>query len=484
MTVTTSPATTREQVGRLGGAACDVLAIPRPFEAPPAGSGLRHVHGGRGLPVVGHIPAIFGDPTGPFWPALLAPSTRWARRRFNRYGAVSPLNIAIKRGVVALGPDATAEILVNKDKAFASGWSPFFEPLIQRGLLVLDFEEHLHHRRILQLAFTRTRLDAYLQAMTPTIDGGLSRWDTGAGFHMLSAITKLSRDLATEFFVGTSLDPEADRVGDAFARMMNGSTRTLLRVHVPGGPWARGLKARHFLEDFLRTRLADKRTGAGDDLFSALCDAQTEDGEQFSDQDVVNHMIFTLAAAHDTTSVTMSTMCYYLAKHPEWQERVRAESVALRKRTLDYGDMDSLVSLDLVMKEATRLVAPVPMLMRETVVDTELAGFFVPKNTFTLVMPHFNHHMGEYWPHPERFDPERFAPDRREDKIHKYAWAPFGGGAHKCIGMFFAGMEIKAILHQMLLNFEWSVDPGYQTKFNMRRLLVPKVGLPVLLRRR
>jgi len=128
--------------------------------------------------------------------------------------------------------------------------------------------------------------------------------------------------------------------------------------------------------------------------------------------------------------------------------------------------------------------APVPMLMRETVVDTELAGFFVPKNTFTLVIPHFNHHMGEYWPDPERFDPERFAPDRREDKIHKYAWAPFGGGAHKCIGMYFAGMEIKAILHQMLLNFEWSVDPGYQTKFNMRRLLVPKVDRPVLLRRR
>jgi cytochrome P450 len=471
MTGTTSPVTTREQVRRLGGAASDVLAIPRPFEAPPAGSGLRHVHGGRGLPVVGHVPAMFLDPT------------RWARRRFNRYGAVSPLNLAIKRGIVALGPDATAEILVNKDKAFASGWGLFFEPLLPRGILLLDFEEHLHHRRIMQLAFTRTRLDAYLQAMMPTIDGWISRWDTGAGFHMFPAIKKLVLDLATEFFVGTSLDP-GGRVGDAFVSVTNAAKRTLLPVPVPGGTWARGLKARRFLEDFIRTRLADKRTGAGDDLFSALCDAQTEDGEQFSDQDVVNHMIFVPNVAHATATVTMSTMCYYLAKHPEWQERVRAESVAVGKGTLDYGDMDSLVSLDLVMKEATRLVAPVPMLWRETVVDTELAGFFVPKNTFTLVMPHFNHHMGEYWPDPERFDPERFAPDRREDKIHKYAWAPFGGGAHKCIGMFFAGMEIKAILHQMLLNFEWSVDPGYQTKFYLARSFVPKDGLPVRVRRR
>jgi cytochrome P450 len=471
MTGTTSPATTRERVRRLGGAACDVLAIPRRFEAPPAGSGLRHVHGGRGLPVVGHFPTMYVDPIG------------WARRRFNRYGAVSPLNLAVKRGIVALGPDATAEILVNKDKAFASGWSLMFEPLLPRGILLLDFEEHLHHRRILQQAFTRTRLDAYLQAMMPTIDGEISRWETGAGFQIFPASKKLMLDLVAEFVVGTSLDPEADRVRDAFVRLAN-AAQTPLRVNVPGGTWARGLKARRFLEDFIRTRLADNRTGAGDDLFSALCDAQTEDGEHFSDQDVVKHMIFVPAVAHDTATLTMSTMCYYLAKHPEWQERVRAESVALRGGTLHYGDMDSLVSLDLVMKEATRLVAPVPMLMRETVVDTELAGFFVPKNTFTLVMPHFNHHMGEYWPDPERFDPERFAPDRHEDKIHKYAWAPFGGGAHKCIGMFFAGMEIKAVLHQMLLNFEWSVDPGYQAKFDLHRLFVPKDGLAVRLRRR
>lgn len=108
--------------------------------------------------------------------------------------------------------------------------------LFPRGILLLDFEEHLHHRRIMQLAFTRTRLEAYLQAMMPTIDSEISRWDTGAGFHMYPAIKKLTLDLLTQFFVGNSLDPEADRVRDALVRILNaGRTRCVSMSRAGGG---------------------------------------------------------------------------------------------------------------------------------------------------------------------------------------------------------------------------------------------------------
>ena len=58
--------------------------------------------------------------------------------------------------------------------------------------------------------------------------------------------------------------------------------------------------------------------------------------------------------------------------------------------------------------------------------------------------------MPEYWPDPERFDPERFADHRREDKVHRFAYLPFGTGVHKCIGMYFGGMEIKATIAPMI----------------------------------
>ncbi len=92
--------------------------------------------------------------------------------------------------------------------------------------------------------------------------------------------------------------------------------------------------------------------------------------------------------------------------------------------------------------------------------------------------------MAEYWPEPERFDPERFAEHRREDKVHRYAWEPFGGGVHKCLGMHFAGVEVKAIVHQLLLRFEWHVDAGYVAPLDFTSLPFPSDGQPVDLRLR
>ena len=102
------------------------------------------------------------------------------------------------------------------------------------------------------------------------------------------------------------------------------------------------------------------------------------------------------------------------------------------------------------MKECLRLVAPVPVMARRAVCDTQIQDHFVPAGTYVSVVPHFTHHMPQYWPDPEHFDPERFADHRREDKVHRYAWEPFGGGVHKCLGMHFAGIEIKAIMHHLL----------------------------------
>jgi cytochrome P450 len=92
---------------------------------------------------------------------------------------------------------------------------------------------------------------------------------------------------------------------------------------------------------------------------------------------------------------------------------------------------------------------------------------------------HLQHHQADLWPDPERFDPDRFAEDRREDKVHRHAWEPFGGGVHKCLGMFFAGAEVKLILHQLLRRFTWTVDPGYEVPLNYYSLPFPKDGQPV-----
>jgi cytochrome P450 len=189
-------------------------------------------------------------------------------------------------------------------------------------------------------------------------------------------------------------------------------------------------------------------------------------------------MIFLMMAAHDTSTITTSTMLQYLGQHPQWQERCRAEALALGPEPT-LAELEGLQAVDRVMKEALRLRAPVPILVRKTVKETVVQGYRIPADSNIMVGVQWSHLMEEHWTNPMDFDPERFSPERREDKSHRYAWEPFGGGVHKCIGLYFAGMEVKAILHRLLRNYRWTVDPGYVAPLDYHSLPFPKDGQPI-----
>jgi cytochrome P450 len=348
--------------------------------------------------------------------------------------------------------------------------------------MLMDFDEHRLHRRIMQEAFRRERLVGYLDALNPTIARGLAAWQPGDGFRLYDRTKQLTLDVATEVFVGAQLGAEADRLNTALVDAVHGGT-AIVRADVPGGTWHRGLVGRRLLERYFHALLPAKRAGDGKDLFSVLCRAQTEDGERFSDADVVSHMIFVLMAAHDTSTATVSMMAYLVAKHPEWQDRLREESLALGKAAVGYDDLDRLTAMDMVMKEALRMYAPVGMLFRQTIKDAQIQGQYVPSGTLIGLGLYASHRMTPWWTDPDRFDPERFSPERREDLSHKFAWVPFGGHVHKCIGLHFGGMEVKALMHQLLLRFSWTVPADYEMPIGMGTGPNPGDGLPLRLRR-
>ncbi|ABD12026.1 cytochrome P450 [Frankia sp. B2] len=428
------------------------------------------VPGDGGPPLVGYTLRYLHDP-----------AQHW-RQRYDRYGPVSWERTFGLRVVSLLGPDATGLALRNHEQAFANGpgQQRIAGPFFRRGLSMLDFDEHRHHRRILAGAFAPDRLRGYLAGMNPSIERGVAGWRPGARFQVYPAVKQLTLELATRIFMGERLGPEADRFNAALFACIR-APGAVVRVPAPGLRWSRGLAGRRYLEEFLRLRVPAKRAGSGTDMFSRLCHAEAEDGSRLSDDDVVNHMILMMVAAHDTSTITMTSMSYYLARHPEWQQRCREESLALGTPAVDHADLDRLPSLALVMKEALRLVTPVPILLRATVKDIDVLGVTVPAGTVAALALAFTHQMPEYWPSPERFDPERFADHRREDKVHPYAWQPFGGGPHTCIGLHFAGQQVKAILHQMLLRYRWSLAPGYRISLDRFPLPVPRDGLPVQL---
>ena len=429
---------------------------------------MRALPGEPGLPFVGStISFMSGRSTA-------------SLERYEKYGPVSWTRAIGKSWVTADGPDAVGAVLQDRDRAFdASGWSLLIGPFFRRGLMLLDGQEHHRHRRIMQEAFTSARLRSYLDPMNAMLAEGLAGWPAAGALTFYPTVKQLTLDVATRTFMNATVGAEADRLNDAFVGTVRAGT-AILRAPVPGLRWAKGLHGRRVLEDYLRPRVAASRAGDDTDLFGALCHARDENGEGFTDDDVVNHMIFLLMAAHDTSTITLTSMAYYLAKHPEWQDRCRDESLALGDH-LAYDELDTLTSLDLVMKEALRLVIPVPGLTRRTNKDTDLLGHRIPAGTYVAAPTWGVHHMPEYWPEPERFDPERFAEHRREDKVHRYAYLPFGNGIHKCIGMYFGGMEVKAAMHQLLRRNRLSVPPGYEMPIDWSSLPRPRDGLPIQL---
>jgi cytochrome P450 len=428
--------------------------------------------GSKGMPVIGHGLDFITDPMN------------MGLKLSAEKGPVFWVDALGLTFVSMIGPDANQFVFRNQGDLFSNnqGWDYYIGKFFHRGIMLLDFEEHRHHRGIMQAAFKKPVLVQYLERMNPGIERGITQWKSSSHFEILTHIKQLTLDLATDIFMGEKLGPEADKINKAFVDCVRAGT-ALVRFPVPGGRWKKGLDGRKVLESFFRSRIAQKRANPGEDLFSRLCLAEDELGRKFSDDDVINHMIFLMMAAHDTTTITLCSMFYQLAKNQEWQDRLREESLRLGKRDLVHEDLEHLSDAGLVMKEALRLIAPVHGIPRKTVKDVEFKGHVIPAGTMISVSPIVTHHMKEWWTNPEQFDPERFTEARSEHKKHPYQYVPFGGGAHMCIGLHFAEMQVKAVLYHILLRYRWSVPADYEMPVDFTSLPVPADKLPVRLER-
>jgi cytochrome P450 len=397
-------------------------------------------------------------------------------------GPVVGQNMGLVRSVNLFGPDAVKQVVLNREGIFSNkqAWDLIIGKIFTNGLMLRDGEDHRYQRSIMQGAFKRPALEEYLESMNPQIAGHLCRWNEADSFLLYPAFKRLTLDLACSVFLGLELGPEAERVNRAFEDTVAASMATL-RIRFPGLLWTRGLRGREYLVEFLRRRIPSKRSDGRSDMFGQLCRAENEEGQRFSDQEIIDHMIFLMMAAHDTTTSTLTSMMYELAQHPEWQDRLRQESRALGKDQIGFQDLDSPGAVTLVMNETLRRYPPLSTLPRMATREFRYGGYRIPAGTLVVVFPIHTHHMEEWWTKPFSFDPERFGEARAEHRRHSHSFVPFGGGAHMCIGFRFAEMQIRAVLHQIVQHFRWSVPGGYTMPVQQSPISKPRDGLPVRL---
>ena len=401
------------------------------------------------------------------------------------YGPVSCQPLPMFKIVNLLGPDANRLVLLDQQRIFSARkpWMAIMGRIFPNGLLLMDGERHRMHRRIMHTAFRRPVLRDYAAQMNPMIASSVESWYRESGpVEIFPAAKRLTLDMAASIFVGAELGPVTEEMKTAFEHLVAASM-SRIRLPLPGLEFDRGLKARRFMVDFLSKRIAEKRGGFDTDLLARLERTITPEGERFKDREIVDHMSFLMMAAHDTTASTLCSMIYELAKHPEWQHRIREEMQAIGEDELDFDDAHRLEGTSLVLRETLRRYPPLPVIPRMAERDFDFAGYHVPAGAMVIISPIFTHHMPEWWDDPWRFDPDRFGEKRAEHERHSHHFIPFGGGPHMCLGRRFAETQVTTVLYHLLRRYRFRVPQGYTMPVQQAPISKPRDGLPIWLER-
>ena len=402
------------------------------------------------------------------------------------------MRILFGYNLVMIGPEANHFMLVSGRDNFAwrSGQMGDLLPLIGDGLLTTDGDYHDaaagdHDARLPPragraaaramgeeaAACRRRRSAAGEDARRLRLDTRPGDADRDAGAVRLRPRSRPGPEIAARFESGLSF---------------HGREYPMQLLVGPGTPLARPAARparRSRTSSATRSRPAARAaTREGDDILGSLLAATDEEGNSLSDGQVLDHVLTLLFAGHDTTTSTVSFLIYELARNPEWADRLRAE--------LDdvCGDREptprsSSAGCRCSRGRSTRPCACTrrPGSARAASVrDFEFAGVPVagraPGHLQLLGQPSAPGRLRG----PDRFDPDRFLPERRAH-WPRGAYVPFGMGPRVCIGKRFGYTEVHAIAAALLRRFRFELPDGHELEIQQAPTLSPRGGLPVRL---
>jgi len=209
-----------------------------------------------------------------------------------------------------------------------------------------------------------------------------------------------------------------------------------------------------------------------------------DDGSQMTDGQLADEARTFLLAGHETTAISLSWSFYLLATHPEIQAALGEElDRVLGDRLPTAADLPQLKLTERIVLEAMRLYPPAFMIGREAVAEFELGNYLVPAGTTIFMSQWVIQRDGRYFDEPEKFEPDRWLPERGADRP-KMAYFPFGGGPRICIGNTFAMLESILVLATVARQWSMTLVPGQRIILSPVLTLRPRYGIQVALSRR
>ncbi|MFD6226131.1 cytochrome P450 [Streptomyces sp. NPDC060232] len=422
----------------------------RPFDEIP---------GPKGHAIAGLLPDFNADPLG------------FLMNGFHAHGDLVSYRFGPK---IALGktilaayhPDLVTRILMESERAFGRDTDGFraTSELVGKGLMTTEGAYWRSRRHILQPLFTPKRVARYTELMTAEAERIIVEHERfeGTEIDLHQAMMRYSlRVVGRALFGGEMDDAEADLhhlIPEANRGIMARTTQIpKLPLGFPIPANRRFVRTREGLYDLI-DRVID-RSGSGsaadssDNIVTRLRESKDpETGEGLTEQEVRNEALLLFMAGHETTAMGLTFGLHQIGRHPEIQDRIAAEiraNLAAGGSAADYAQNRETLGRA-ALAEALRLFPSVHMTERVANEDLELNGYRVPRGTSVFLVPWVTHRHPDFWPDPERFDPERFV--GKHDRP-RYAYFPFGGGPRVCIGEHFAVLASMVLMEALLRKY-------------------------------
>jgi cytochrome P450 len=409
------------------------------------------------------------------------------------YGDVIRARIAWENVVFLNHPDDIRELLVVQHENFRKGEGVMLlDRMLGKGLITNDGPSHKKQRRLVQPAFHRKRIAGYATAMVEAAWQQAHAWQDGAKVDMAEEMLHLTLVIVGRTLFNTDVTAEADTFYEALDTAMeafrkiglSSGGRLIERLPFPINARLRRARARL---DQVAYRVIDehRRTGVDQgDLLSMLLLARDEDGKPMDELQLRDEIMTLFLAGHETVAHALTWTFYLLTQHPDVLARLQQEvDAVLGDRPATFEDLPKLVYTERVLTESMRVCPPVWAIDRRAIRDVNLRGIPIPQGSRVIMSQYVVHHDARFYPHPERFDPERWTPEAREARP-KFAYFPFGGGPRLCVGEPFAWTEGILLLATISQFWEARLAPDARIEFQPAVTLRPRYGVKMTLHRR
>lgn len=406
-------------------------------------------------PVLGHMPSFGKNPFA------------FMMRARQEHGDVVEFRMFHQRMILMTGDEASEFFYRGSDQELdQSAAYRLMTPIFGEGVVFDAVQEKKDQQlKMLMPALRDKPMRTYAAKIVREVESMIADWGNSGTVELVELMKRLTIYTSSHCLLGAEFRYE---LNDEFARIYHDLERGVqpiayIHPYLPLPSFRRRDRARRRLQELVTEIIAKRAESAATaekstDMFQMLIDARYEDGSRLTPHEITGMLIGAIFAGHHTSSGTAAWVLLELLKHPHLL-RDTVEEVDAR-----YGDdgevtfdsLRSLPRLDGVLKEVLRLHPPLIMLMRKVLRDLHYKDYVIKAGRLVCAAPPVTHRIPELFPNPHVFDPDRYGPERAEDR-NLNAWQAFGGGQHKCSGNGFAMFQIKTIFAVMLRRYAFEL---------------------------